>query len=212
MTDEAMSRAGKEFRGHWLLAAAGGGLILLLGLVLLLLPVASRNAFAQTTGWFLVAAAGIEFGVGLRGSPSVEGRITLLLSAVTAAAAILVLLRPDAYPLFFVAIVCLAIRGVGAVVAAGIGAAGLQRWVLARGIVDAVLAITLVAGAPLAAVISTLSGKKWPPSGHAVLGNFIGISMIAAGLCLLGLALTKRGGSARNADDAERPPAAASQR
>jgi uncharacterized membrane protein HdeD (DUF308 family) len=200
MTDAGRSRAGEEFRGHWLLAACGGGLILLLGLVLLLLPVASRNEFAQTTGWFLVAAAGIEFAVGLRGSPSLEGRLTLLLSAVTAAAAVLVLLRPGAYPLFFVAIVCLAIRGVGAIVAAGIGAAGLQRWVLARGIVDSVLATTLVAGAPLAAVISTLSGRKWPPAGHAVLGNFIGASMIAAGICLLGLALTKRRGPAGNVE------------
>jgi uncharacterized membrane protein HdeD (DUF308 family) len=173
---------------------------LALGLVLLLLPVASRNAFAQTTGWFLVAAAGIEFAVGLRGSPSIEGRITLLLSALTAAAAILVLLRPDAYPLFFVAIVCLAIRGVGAIMASAISAAGLERWVLARGVVDAVLATVLVAGAPLAAVISTLSGKKWPPSGHAVLGNFIGVSMIAAGVCLVGLALSTRREPGGNAD------------
>jgi uncharacterized membrane protein HdeD (DUF308 family) len=206
MTDSARSRAGEEFRGRWLLAASGGGLILLLGLVLLFLPVASRNTFAETTGWFLVAAAGIEFAVGLRGSPSIEGRITLLLSAVTAAAATLVLLRPDAYPLFFVAIVCLAIRGVGAIIAAAISAAGLERWVLARGIVDAVLATTLVAGAPLAAVISTLSGKKWPPSGHAVLGNFIGVSMIAAGICLLGLALSKRRSRAGQADGAGTSP------
>jgi uncharacterized membrane protein HdeD (DUF308 family) len=200
MTDTAQSRASEEFRGHWLLAACGGGVILLLGLVLLFLPVASRDSFAQTTGWFLMAAAGIEFAVGLRGSPSLEGRLTLLLSAATAAAAVLVLLWPGAYPLFFVAIVCLAIRGVGAIMAAAINGAGVQRWVMARGIVDAVLATTLVAGAPLAAVISTLSGRKWPPAGHAVLGNFIGISMIAAGICLLGLALTKRRGPAGKGD------------
>jgi uncharacterized membrane protein HdeD (DUF308 family) len=200
MTDTAQSRASEEFRGHWLLAACGGGVILLLGLVLLFLPVASRDSFAQTTGWFLMAAAGIEFAVGLRGSPSLEGRLTLLLSAATAAAAVLVLLWPGAYPLFFVAIVCLAIRGVGAIMAAAINGAGVQRWVMARGIVDAVLATTLVAGAPLAAVISTLSGRKWPPAGHAVLGNFIGISMVAAGICLLGLALTKRRGPAGKGD------------
>ena len=76
----------------------------------------------------------------------------------------------------------------------------------ARGIVDTLLATTLVAGAPLAAVISTLSGKKWPPSGHAVLGNFIGVSMIAAGVCLLGLALTKRRSPAGQAHGAGTSP------
>jgi uncharacterized membrane protein HdeD (DUF308 family) len=163
-----------------------------LGVTLLVLPVGSRSEFAQTTGWFLLAAACIELAVGLRGSPSAEGLLTILLSAVTAAAAFLVLFRPDAYPLFFIAVVCLAIRGIGAVVAASVGAGGLQPWVLARGIVDTILALILVAGAPLAAVISVVSGKNWPPSGHSVLGNFIACSIIAAGLCLVGLAYSAR--------------------
>lgn len=173
-------------------AAAGGAAIGLLGLTLLLLPVGSRGEFAQATGWFLLTAACIELAVGLRGSPSAEGLLTILLSAITAAAAFLVLFRPEAYPLFFIAVVCLAIRGIGAVVAASVGAGGLQPWVLARGIVDTLLALVLVAGAPLAAVISVVSGKNWPPSGHSVLGNFIACSIIAAGVCLVGLAYSAR--------------------
>lgn len=175
-----------------MLAAAGGSLICLLGVVLLLLPVSSKSEFVQTTGWLLLAAGSVELGVGLRGTPSAEGRITTLLSGVTLAAAAFVLFRPDAYPLIFIAILCLAIRGIGALAAAVVAEAGIQPWVFARGVADTVLAIILIGGAPLSAVISVLAGKKWPPSGQALLGNFIACSMVAAGLCLLGLALSTR--------------------
>ena len=181
-----------QFRAHWVLAAAGGGLISLLGVVLLLLPVSSKSEFVHITAWLLLAAGSIELGVGLRSNPSAEGRITTLLSGVTLAAATIVLFRPDAYPLIFIAILCLAIRGIGALVAALVAEGGIQPWVLARGFVDTVLAIVLIGGAPLSAVISVLAGKKWPPSGHALLGNFIAWSMVAAGVCLLGLALSRR--------------------
>jgi uncharacterized membrane protein HdeD (DUF308 family) len=186
------SNAQDQFRAHWILAAAGGGLITLLGVVLLLLPVTSKSEFVQTTGWLLLAAGSIELGVGLSSTPSAEGRITTLLSGVTLAAAAFVLFRPDAYPLIFIATLCLAIRGIGALTAALLAEAGIQPWVFARGLADTVLAMILIAGAPLSAVISVLAGKKWPPSGQALLGNFIACSMVAAGICLLGLALSRR--------------------
>lgn len=181
-----------QFRAHWVLATVGGGQIVLLGVVLLLLPVGSRAGFAQTTGWLLMAAGAIELFVGIRSAPSAEGRITTLLSAVTLAAAFLILFAPNAYPPIFIAILCLAVRGIGASIAAFIGKEGLQPWVLARGAVDSGLAMILIAGAPLSAIISVLSGRKWPPSGHAILGNFIAWSMVAAGICLIGLAISKR--------------------
>ena len=186
------AEGGSHSDTNWAWAAAGGGLILLLGLVLVLLPVTSRNTFAQTTGWFLVVASMLELAVGLKIAPAREGRIVVTLSLVTLAAALLVLLRPDAYPLIFVAMICLAIRGVGALVAAASGAGRLQLWVLARGLVDLVLGGMLISGAPLTAVISVLSGKTWPPSGTAILGNFVAISMISAGICLLGMAWSHR--------------------
>jgi uncharacterized membrane protein HdeD (DUF308 family) len=189
-----------QFGAHWVLAAAGGGAIFLMGVALLLLPVGGRSEFAQTTGWLLLFAGAIELGVGVRGVPSIEGRIVTLLSVVTLGAAAFVLFRPDAYPLIFIAILCLAIRGIGALTAASIAEAGLQRWIFARGLVDILLAVILVGGAPLSAVISILAGKKWPPSGHALLGNFIAWSMVAAGICLLGLAITRRM-QAKNGDD-----------
>jgi len=186
--------ARSTFQTYWLWAAAGGAFILLLGLLLVSLPVTSRSAFAQTTGWFLVAAGIAELAVGFRSTPSAEGRIMILLSGVTLAAALLVLLRPGAYPLMFVATLCLAIRGVGAIAAAVAGRGGPQLWVLARGLVDLLLGAILMVGAPVIAVITVLAGTRWPPSGTAVLGNFIAVSMIAAGLCLLGLAWSRRRG------------------
>ena len=183
---------GSQAGTSWLWAAVGGGMILLLGLVLVFLPVTSRSAFAQTTGGFLVAAGLLELATGLKLGPSREGRIVILLSLVTLAGAALVLLRPGAYPLIFVAILCLAIRGVGALVAAASGGGRLQLWVLARGLTDLLLAAILMSGAPLMAVISILSGRNWPRSGTAILGNFIAISMIAAGICLVGLAWSRR--------------------
>jgi uncharacterized membrane protein HdeD (DUF308 family) len=194
MIAPAKNAAADRFRSHWPLAAAGGGLIFLMGVVLLLLPVGSKSEFARTTGWLLLCAGAIELAVGLRGAPSTEGRIITLLSAATLAAAAFVLFRPGAYPLIFIAILCLAIRGIGAVTAASIAEAGIQRWIFGRGLVDILLALILVAGAPLSAVVSILAGKKWPPSGHALLGNFIAWSMVAAGICLLGLALSRRRG------------------
>jgi uncharacterized membrane protein HdeD (DUF308 family) len=194
--DTHPARAKGPFETYWLWAAAGGAFILLLGLLLVSLPVTTRSEFAQTTGWFLVAAGMAELGVGLRSTPSVEGRIIILLSAVTLAAALLVLLRPGAYPLMFVTTLCLAIRGVGAIAAAVAARGGPQLWVLARGFVDLLLGAILVIGAPLIAVITVLAGTRWPPSGTAVLGNFIAVSMIAAGICLLGLAWTHRRGPA----------------
>lgn len=175
----------------WAWASAGGGMILLLGLVLVFLPVTSRSAFAQTAGWFLVAASVLELAVGLKIAPAREGRVLIILSLVTLAGALLVLLRPGAYPLIFVAILCLAIRGVGALVAAA-GGGGLHLWVLARGLVDLLLAGVLISGAPLIAVITVLSGKTWPPNSAAIMGNFIAISMISAGICLLGMAWSHR--------------------
>jgi uncharacterized membrane protein HdeD (DUF308 family) len=81
---------------------------------------------------------------------------------------------------------------VGALVAAASGEGRLQLWVLARGLIDLLLGGMLISGAPLIAVISVLSGKTWPPNSAAILGNFIAISMISAGICLLGMAWSRR--------------------
>ena len=193
--DEDVTRAEaakSRFDRSWPWAAAGGAVILLLGLLLIALPVTSRSAFAQATGWFLVSAGVAELAVGLKSTPSIEGRIIVLLSAATLAAAVVVLLRPGTYPLMFVATLCLAIRGVGAIAAALAASRGPQLWVLARGLVDLLLGAILIIGAPVVAVITVVAGTKWPPSGTAVLGNFVAVSMIAAGVCLLGLAWTHR--------------------
>ena len=111
---------------------------------------------------------------------------------MTLGAALLVLLRPAAYPLLFVATICLAIRGVGALVAAGLAAPVVRLWMLARGAADLILAGMLMVGAPLAALISTISGVRWPEGAGLVLVNFVGLSVLVTGLALLGIGRSHR--------------------
>jgi uncharacterized membrane protein HdeD (DUF308 family) len=174
--------------GRWS-AIAGAG-ITLVGIALLLIPVGGRDTAVPITGWALVAAGLLEFASGLKSSRAPVRRIELLMAGVTLGAALLVLLRPAAYPLVFVAITCLAIRGVGAVAAAFFSSTAVRWWVLARGAFDILLAAVLTTGAPLSAVISTISGAKWPRGGAEVLTNFVAVSILAAGLSLLAIALT----------------------
>ncbi len=166
-------------------SAAAGAVIILLGMVLALLPVGGREASVQVTGWVLFAAALVEGAVGLTSSrPSVR-RIELLMSCVTLVAVLLILFHAEAYPLTLIAATCLAIRGVGASVAA-FGPEGLiRRWVLARGMIDLALASILMVGAPMAAIISVISGVPWPARGAAVLTNFVAVSVVATGVSLL---------------------------
>ena len=79
----------------------------------------------------------------------------------------------------------------------------MRLWVLARGLVDLLLGGMLLAGAPLAAVISIISGNRWPDRAGAVLTNFVAISMLATGLSLLGLALHARRAAAAGVDENE---------
>ena len=173
-------------------SASAGALIVLLGAALVLLPVGGREASVQFTGWILLGAALLELLVGLTSSrPSVR-RIQILLSCITLAAVSLILLRPAAYPLVIVAVLCLAVRGVGATVAAFEPDGFIRAWVLARGLADLILATILMVGAPLAAIISAIAGVPWPPGGAAVLTNFVAVSTIATGLSLIGLSLRNR--------------------
>jgi len=169
-----------------------GAAIVLLGTVLILMPVGGREASVQVTGWILLVAALLELVVGLKSlCPSVR-KIETLLSVVTLGAVLLILLGPAAYPLMIIAAICLAVRGVGASVAAFDASGAVRGWVLARGLTDLILATILMVGAPAAAIISVISGVPWPPRGAAVLANFVAVSMIASGLSLLGLAFASR--------------------
>ncbi len=181
-------------RSLWRWTLVGGLFIACLGLFLVLSPVGSKSAFVRETGWLLMAAAAVEFAVGLGGIRSRDGRIAMLLSAVALGAALLILLRPASYPLLFVAITCLVARGVGAGIAAFIGRHATRYWLLGRGFLDLLLATILISGAPLSAVMTILSGSKWPSNGAALLGNFVALSMIASGLALAGIGLSNRPG------------------
>ena len=185
--------------GYWHWTLAGGAGITLLGLTLLAMPVGDRELFAHQAGWLLALGALIELLLGLKSRRSPEGRIAVLLSGIAFAAALLILVRPDAFPMLFVAFVCLGARGLGAVVAAFIGERATRRWVLGRGGVDVVLAAILAAGAPVSAVISILSGAKWPRGRAAILGNFVAVSMISSGICLIGIALAHLAAERRRA-------------
>ena len=172
----------------WAIAAAAG--ILALAAAMLLIPNSAIGPNARLAGWVLLGAGALEIaGAAVRRGQLVR-RIELLLGCVTLGAAVLILVRPQAYPVIYVAITCLLVRGVGAVVAAALSARAVRLWVMGRGVTDLALGAILLAGAPLAAVISIISGNRWPDRSGAILTNFIGLSMVATGLSLLGLALT----------------------
>lgn len=181
------------------MACAAG--IVALGLVLLFLPGSAIGPNARVTGWVLLGAGALELIGAMTRRRTAVRRIELLLGAVTIGAAALILVHPQAYPLLFVAITCLLLRGVGAVVAAFMSAGEVRFWVLGRGFVDLVLGGILLAGAPLAAVVSIISGNRWPDRSGAVLTNFVALSMLVTGLSLLGLALRSRHGTGRSEDE-----------
>lgn len=161
-----------------------------LGLLLLLLPYTSFGTTARGVGWMVAAAALLELFIGFTTRREVLSKIEIALGLVTLACALLILLRPQAYPLIFIAIVCLLVRGVGAAVAAFIGR---RLWVGVRAGVDLSLAALLIAGAPVAAVISVITASRWPDHGSAVLSNFVAVSMLATGLSLVAFALSRPG-------------------
>ncbi len=172
----------------WAMASAAG--IAALGLGLLFLPVSAVGPNARITGWVLLAAGALELAGALaRRRPPVR-KIELLLGVVTVGAALLILVRPEAYPLIFVAVTCLLLRGVGAVATGFMSRGAIRIWVVGRGLIDVGFAAILLAGAPLAAIVSIVSGNRWPDRSGAVLTNFVALSMIVTGLSLLGVALT----------------------
>ena len=185
----------------WVIACALG--IVALATLMLLLPNSAIGPNARLGGWVLLAAGALEIAGGLaRRRPAVR-KVELLLGGVTIAAAALILVRPEAFPLLFVAITCLLLRGVGAVAVGFMSGGAIRAWVVGRGLIDVLLGAILTAGAPLAAVISIISGNRWPDRSGAVLTNFVAVSMLVTGLSLLGLALTARHRTVRPAGDKE---------
>ncbi|HEX8654569.1 MAG TPA: hypothetical protein VF693_05030 [Allosphingosinicella sp.] len=175
---------------RWVMVSATG--IVLLAVGLLLVPNSSIGPNAQLTGWVLLAAGALEMACSIARRRRAVRRIEILLGAIAVAAALLILFWPGAYPLLFVAITCLLIRAAGAVVAAFLSSGEVRVWVLGRALVDLLLGGILLAGAPLAAIVSIISGNRWPDRSGAVLTNFVAISMLATGLAMLGLALRSR--------------------
>jgi len=181
--------------GRWRTWAGGG--IALFGLILLLLPIGGRQSAVMLTGGFVAAAALLELAVALKSSRAPVRHIELVMSFITLASALLILLRPDAYPLVYVATICLGVRGAGALGAALSSAGAVRWWTLARGFIDLLLAAILVAGVPFMAVISVISGVSWPPRGAAVLANFVALSLLVTGISLLGLGTAHRRAAVR---------------
>jgi uncharacterized membrane protein HdeD (DUF308 family) len=174
----------------WVIAAGTG--IVLLGAVLLLIPNSSIGPNARITGWLLLGAGGLELVAALARRRAGVRRIELVLGSITIGAALFILLRPETFTLLFIAITCLLVRAVGAVVAGVLSGGAVRTWVLARGFVDLLLGGVLLAGAPLAAIVSIISGNRWPDRSGALLTNFVAVSMLATGVSLLGLAFYRR--------------------
>lgn len=184
---------------RWVMAAAAG--IVLLAIGLLLVPNSSIGPNARLTGWVLLAAGGLEMLCSVARRRRAVRRIEILLGGVTIGAALLILVSPGAYPPLFIAITCLLARAAGAVVAAFLSGGEVRVWVLGRALVDLTLGGILLAAAPLAAIVSIISGNRWPDRAGAVLTNFVAVSMLATGIAMLGLALRSRHGDIDPADD-----------
>ncbi|MEA3015395.1 MAG: hypothetical protein QOI38_117 [Sphingomonadales bacterium] len=184
---------------RWVMVSATG--IVLLAVGLLLVPNSRIGPNAQLTGWVLLAAGALEMACSIARRRRAVRRIEILLGAIAVGAALLILLWPGAYPLLFVAITCLLVRAAGAVVAAFLSSGEVRVWVLGRALVDLLLGGILLAGAPLAAIVSIISGNRWPDRSGAVLTNFVAISMLATGLAMLGLALRARRGDIDSDDE-----------
>lgn len=184
---------------RWVMASATG--IVLLAIGLLLLPNSSIGPNARLTGWVLLAAGALEMLCSLARRRRAVRRIEILLGGVTVGAALLILVSPGAYPPLFIAITCLLARAAGAVVAAFLSGGEVRVWVLGRALVDLTLGGILLAAAPLAAIVSIISGNRWPDRAGAVLTNFVAVSMLATGIAMLGLALRSRHGDIDPADD-----------
>lgn len=188
------ARATAFDEGIWKWTFASGAATLLLGLVMAVFPVINRGAFALGVGWILLISGLAELAADLRGRRLPEAPNLIFLPVITIFAAAALIFNPflDFFTLLQLVILSLAARGIGAMIAASRARAGRKGWILARGVVDILLAVILVAAAPIAAVVVLLFGAGWSWAAAETLGVFLGVALLVAGFSSIGLATVQR--------------------
>jgi uncharacterized membrane protein HdeD (DUF308 family) len=191
--DPAM-RAAEVDEGIWKWAFASGAVTLLLGLVMAAFPVINRGGFALGVGWILLISGLTELAADLRGRRLPEAQTLLFLPIITICAGVALILNPflDFFTLFHLVTLSLAARGIGAMIAASRAGAARKGWILARGVVEILLAVILIAAAPIAAMVALLFGAGWSWAGAETLGLFLGVALLVAGFSSMGLAVVQR--------------------
>jgi uncharacterized membrane protein HdeD (DUF308 family) len=155
----------------------------------------SREAFLASAGWILVLAAAVEFTMAFRERAFPEGRTMAIAGAFTPGAGALLVLRPALgyLSLLQLGVVGLALRRAGSFVAGLLSRPRLVRawgWIVARGVVDIVLVLILLAGLPV--LIFFYMAVGWQAGAGSRLAAVLALSLIASGISLIAVASDQR--------------------
>jgi uncharacterized membrane protein HdeD (DUF308 family) len=169
-------------------AAAAGVLIILLALGALLLPLEHGFPRRLVVGWLLIPAGAFELAAALvrrghRPSAAVAAVATLL-------AGLRLVVDPHAgfFPVLNLVILWLVVRSVALLFSTYCTRSPLASWTGFAAATDLLLAVLLLAGAPIALLVVSLFGPT--PSIVATFAWVFGLSFVATGAMLLAVSAT----------------------
>jgi uncharacterized membrane protein HdeD (DUF308 family) len=187
----------------WKWALPLGALTIGLGLALAFMPVGTAQRFILTVGAFLLVCGVAEGGVGFANRGSVEGKAALLLSVFSLAAGAILVVHPFGTfaRLAQLLIAALALRGIGAAVAAFYARPAMKTLVLCRGIFDIGIAAFLLVTVPLTVLLTVpfaslsaifFGGGAGSPSVATLFGTLVALSFVSGGAAFLLIGLGSR--------------------
>lgn len=175
---------------HRLIHSAGW-LVLLLGAGAALLPLIDRRGGAYVIGALLVTAGLIEI---LAGSARRSARVLAMATGAATVLAGILFLSEHATRFFLpavtIALVWLALRAVLLALTSRLTDGGVRRWTLIAAVTDALLALVLLVGLQIAALVVAFVGPTAP-----LVASFawvLALSFVATGLMLLEVASCAR--------------------
>lgn len=188
MTDDLSGRAGEAAKptaqGKWVLIGLGAA-TLLLGIGAALLPMTQPTGSGSVVGWLLLLAGTFEITAGaVRGFQAIrKGRIAA--GCVTALAGLLFIVNPllGLFPTLYLVIAWLLIRGAILLSVAYRSNLLFTMSVAISGLADMLLAVILIVGLPLAALVVNLFGPT--PELVAHFAWIFAASFLVTGLSLV---------------------------
>ena len=189
MTSLPSDRSDLASRAKWI--AAAGWLIFLLSAGAALLPLFERRGGAMVIGGLLAAAGLIEI---FAGSLRHEARkLAMLTGALTVLAGLLFATGPATrffLPAITIVMGWLAVRAVLLFLTSRLTGAGVRRWTVIAAATDLLLALVLLVGLQIAALVVALIGATAPLV--ASFSWILALSFVATGLMLLEVASCAR--------------------